>query len=399
MAICYIQLINTMKILAIETSCDETALALLEASGDSTSPAFTIHNTALHSQIEIHKEYGGVFPAMAKRAHAKNIIPLLEEVLKDEVTEQNNPADTDWTVIETILEREPEVFELLKKYSTTHTRPNIDLLAVTVGPGLEPALWVGINTARALSVLWNVPLIPVNHMEGHIASVLLEQQVTAFPVLALLISGGHTELILINEWGTYKKIGQTVDDAVGEAYDKVARMIGLPYPGGPEISKLATTARESSKEIPEEISLPRPMLHSKDYNFSFSGLKTAVLYLIQKLEKEHSEISEIQKQFIALEFENAVTDVLIKKTTNAITEFGIQSVVVGGGVIANQHIREKLTDTATKEDVKIFFPQQELSTDNAVMIAMAAYLGQFSDEVTVNPKIIAKGNLSLDAKK
>jgi N6-L-threonylcarbamoyladenine synthase len=249
--------------------------------------------------------------------------------------------------------------------------------------------------------MWNIPLLPVNHMEGHIASVLLAQQVTTFPLLSLLISGGHTELLVSNAWGDYNKIGQTLDDAVGEAYDKVARMIDLPYPGGPEISKLAEQARTNAIEVSSAISLPRPMLHSKDYNFSFSGLKTAVLYLVKDL-KEKSEtqvITALQKQQLALEFETAVTDVLVKKVTNAITEYGIQSVIVGGGVIANTHIRNTLQETAQKEGVKLYVPEQALSTDNAVMIAMAGYLEQFRNTPTVNPNIVARGNLSLDLKK
>ena len=169
----------------------------------------------------------------------------------------------------------------------TYEKPEIDVITVTSGPGLEPALWVGINFARALSVLWNIPVLAVNHMEGHIASVLLESKVTNFPALGLLISGGHTELVLINNWGEYKRIGETQDDAIGEAYDKVARMLDLPYPGGPEISKLAKQAREENLSN-ESISFPRPMIGSGDLNFSLSGLKTAVLYKVQEL----GEVSE-----------------------------------------------------------------------------------------------------------
>ena len=400
-----------MKILAIETSCDETALAILDATGDIESPKFTVLASALNSQIEIHKEYGGVFPAMAKRAHAENIVPLLETCLSEFISEsssnkqdpESNPGrqndvleKINWDEIKTILDREPELFAKLETFIKKNPKPDVDLLAVTSGPGLEPALWVGINFARALSVAWSIPLLPINHMEGHIASVLLEQNVAVFPVLALLISGGHTELIHIPEWKSYTKIGQTVDDAIGEAYDKVARLLDLSYPGGPEISKLANNAREAKITIPDEIALPRPMLHSKDFNFSFSGIKTAALYLVQRLKEPTGELSAAQKEAIALEFETAVTEVLCKKLTKAIIEYGTNSIIVGGGVIANTYIRSELQKVAAQEDVAIYFPNKELSTDNAVMIAMAAYLQQFDTDVVVNPTIKAEGNLSLD---
>jgi len=387
-----------MKILAIETSCDETALAVLDATGNIESPKFSVLASALNSQIEIHKEYGGVFPAMAKRAHAENIIPLLDELLtrNTSIDDAFDAEKINWNEIKTILDREPELFAKLETFITNNPKPDVDLLAVTSGPGLEPALWIGINFARALSVAWNIPLLPINHMEGHIASVLLEQNVAVFPMLALLISGGHTELIHIPEWKLYKKIGATVDDAIGEAYDKVARLLDLPYPGGPEISNLANNAREAKITIPDEITLPRPMLHSKDFNFSFSGIKTAALYLVQRLKEPTGELSAVLKEAIALEFETAVTEVLCKKLTKAIIEYGTNSVIVGGGVIANTYIRNELQKIAEQEDVAIYFPNKELSTDNAVMIAMAAYLQQFDTDVTINPIIKAKGNVSLD---
>ncbi|MFT5179601.1 MAG: N6-L-threonylcarbamoyladenine synthase [Candidatus Paceibacteria bacterium] len=366
-----------MKILGIETSCDETALSLIEAEGEKTSLSFKILNTALNSQIELHREYGGVYPTLAKREHARNLVPLLDSLI--EGTEETN--NIDWDVIQNILEREPELFEIFKEYIETHKKPDVDLIAVTYGPGLEPALWVGINFAKALSTAWNIPLVPVNHMEGHMVSALLNTEVKDFPAVSLLISGGHTEIIRISNWGEYNLLGQTVDDAVGEAYDKVARMIGLPYPGGPEISKLAKEGRDE-KLMDGNITLPRPMLHTKDLNFSFSGLKTAVLYTIKKI----GELDETKKKIIAKEFEQAVVDILMKKTIKALEESNSTTLIVGGGVIANDYIRENLKTLGN-----VYFPEKDLSTDNGVMIAMAGYLNKEKGEI--NPEIKAEGNL------
>ena len=291
--------------------------------------------------------------------------------------------------IEEILEREPELLKLFLKYIPTIEVPEIDAIAVTQGPGLEPALWVGINFAKALSIVWEKPLIPVNHMEGHMMASLIKPESknenteinkVNLPAISLLISGGHTELILIKEWKQYKKIGQTLDDAVGEAFDKAARMMGLPYPGGPEISKLAQTARQEklkSGEVgPPQIKLPRPMLHSKDFNFSFSGLKTAVLYLIKNLKKENNweELPLEIKQQIALEFEEAVIEILLKKTKTAIDKYNVKTLILGGGVTANSQIRQTF-QTLEKEtpNLKVLIPQIEFSTDNAIMIGIAGY--------------------------
>jgi len=387
---------KTMKILSIETSCDETAISILEADGDFNDAKFKILADNLISQIDIHKEYGGVFPALAKREHSKNLIPLLAKSL-DEASLSISAAKSNICTskiqvkqIEEILEREPELLKLFLKYIPTIEVPEIDAIAVTQGPGLEPALWVGINFAKALSIVWEKPLIPVNHMEGHIMASLIKPESknknteinkVNLPAISLLISGGHTELILIKDWKQYKKIGQTLDDAVGEAFDKAARMMGLPYPGGPEISKLAQTARQNpstpNTEIKSpQIKLPRPMLHSKDFNFSFSGLKTAVLYLIKNLKKENNweELPLEIKQQIALEFEEAVIEILLKKTKAAIDRYDVKTLILGGGVIANSQIRQTF-QTLGKEtpNLKILIPQIEFSTDNAIMIGIAGY--------------------------
>jgi N6-L-threonylcarbamoyladenine synthase len=391
-------LIEVMNILGIETSCDETALALIEANGDKNNPEFNVVDTALNSQIEKHREFGGVFPSLAKREHALNIVPLLEEIAKEQdwkVSDSKNKIlnqvqdDNTLAELEKILEREPDLFEKLITFLEKYEKPEIDLISVTSGPGLEPALWVGINFARALSLAWDIPVIPANHMEGHIVSVLLENDSVEFPAISLLISGGHTELVSIKDWGEYEVIGQTRDDAVGEAYDKVARILGLPYPGGPEISKLAGEARQLNLSD-DSIEFPRPMLHSDDFDFSLSGLKTAVLYKTQKIE----DLNDEKKKIVANEFEKAVVDVLTLKTKKALIKYGAKTLLVGGGVIANEYIRENLTEVTKELDVKALFPTKGLSTDNAIMIAMAGYFNTFHTKAVVNPIIEAKGNLS-----
>lgn len=389
-----------MKILGIETSCDETALCLMEADGGLLAPKFTVLETELFSQIEIHKEFGGVFPAVAKREHAKKLVPLMSELLKNQQTVDWKNPEINWQKIEEILNREYELFSELKKYVeenfvVKNLRPSFEMITVTSGPGLEPALWVGINFARAVSEIFQIPVLPVNHMEGHITSVLLEKDqsrlLAEFPSLALLISGGHTEIISIESWGQYKKIGETLDDAVGEAYDKVARMIGLEYPGGPQISRLAQDARDENISD-EQIVFPRPMLHTPDLNFSLSGLKTSVLYKIKAL----GELTEEKKKIIAKEFEQAVVDVLNSKTKKAIEQTGAQSLIVGGGVIANKYIRENLTKIAEEKNIPVYFPTTELSTDNAVMISIAGYLKSFRQSPEICPEIKAEGNLNLN---
>lgn len=392
-----------MKILAIETSCDETAISILKASGSIEKPNFKPLADLVLSQIDIHSQYGGVFPALAKREHAKNIIPLIKEALK-----KANLSSKKITVTESLKKDFDEIFtheeELTKKtldFLEKAGTPDIDIIAVTYGPGLEPALWVGINTAKALSKAWNKPVVAVNHLEGHIASVLFNKQQNEeknqpkLPTLALVISGGHTELIGIEKWGEYKFLGGTVDDAVGEAYDKVARMLDLPYPGGPPLSKLAHKARDSKKENP--FTFPRPMQNSGDLNLSFSGLKTAVLYTVKK----QTDISKEQKTFIASAFEDAVADVLTLKIKKAIKKYNYQSLIVCGGVSANNFLRNRFQDLAEKINLPLFIPDINLSTDNAFMISLAGFLNikTNSSNVLKDQKKIkelrAEGNLRL----
>ena len=412
-----------MIILSIETSCDETAVALVEAQGDVNSPSFKVLGNALLSQAKLHEQYGGVFPTLAKREHNRNLIPLFEKAL--EKAGMFKKANIDLTAkssqLTAILNREPELLEQFMAFASTLEKPPIDLIAVTQGPGLEPALWVGISFAKALSELWDIPMIPTNHMEGHIASVLLQQnrsnvsetansqKLTAlsFPALALLISRGHTELIHIEKWGSYKKIGETQDDAVGEAFDKVARILGLPYPGGPEISRLASQAREANnlprqtslkpassadRLTPNSFKLPRPMIHSKDLKFSFSGLKTAVLYMVEKIPNLTEEI----KKEIAREFEDAVIDVLVSKTKTALEETGAKTLIIAGGVSANNAIRNTFQELGEEIDVQVLVPDINLSTDNAIMIALAGFIEHsLYPEKIYEKDFKALGNLSL----
>lgn len=385
-----------MKILAIETSCDETAVSIVESTGDFPNATYAVLGNALFSQVDIHREYGGVFPNVAKREHTKTLVPMLKMALTEaRVQETKTEISPELEAeLKTILSREGDLAAALIPYLKTIEKPDIDLIAVTHGPGLEPALWVGVSFAKALSKAWEVPVVPTNHMEGHVVSSLFSKdrlRPVSFPAVSLLISGGHTELILMKDWGTYELIGKTKDDAVGEAFDKVARMLGLPYPGGPEISKLAHTSRTSG--TPHTYALPRPMIKSNDCDFSFSGLKTAVLYTVKD-----QELTEEQKTQLAQEFEDAVAEVLVSKTLKAVDDTGAQTVIIGGGVSANKHIRSEMEKAFTEQrpDVTCYFPEATLATDNAIMIALAAHqkYAIFGEKaVDRENEFVAEGNL------
>ena len=401
-----------MRILAIETSCDETGVCILEYT---VTGVVSILGNALSSQIEIHAKYGGVFPTLAKRAHAEKMVPLLTQALDEayllEVIEE--PIDSK-DKLDFLNEKESQLKEQLSPFVSFYKKPDIDYIAVTIGPGLEPALWVGVNTARALSSVWNIPVIPINHMEGHVVTAMLSPVESSssskvykveqpqLPILSLLVSGGHTELVLSESFGKYQKIGQTRDDAVGEAFDKVARMFGLPYPGGPAISKLAKEYRETNPPSAHSggggenpFTMPRPMLHSGDYDFSFSGIKTAMLYTIRDLTSANSRELEIyEKQALACAFEDAAIEVLIKKTLKAVEEYGAQTLIIGGGVASTTYLHSELTKLAS---VKLLFPEPWLATDNAVMIGMAAMTQVISENITTREAetLKADGNLSL----
>ncbi|MBI3442879.1 MAG: tRNA (adenosine(37)-N6)-threonylcarbamoyltransferase complex transferase subunit TsaD [Candidatus Sungbacteria bacterium] len=436
-----------MKILAIETSCDETAVAILEVSGPKRDPKFRVLSHIVSSQIKIHARFGGVVPNLARREHEKNLVPILMQALRDAKLESRarvssrhsreggNPESRDFNTrfpiksgmakkmqerLHSILEREPELWKHFERKLLGFGKPDIDAIAVTYGPGLAPALWVGVNFAKALNCLWDKPLIPVNHMAGHFYSALIETKKgvqaakatykkISFPALALLVSGAHTELVLVKKHGDFRIIGSTLDDAAGEAFDKVARMLGFGYPGGPEIARTAAFGHPESRhagmkdrEIPLRqltdrndkfpIKFPRPIINSRNYDFSFSGLKTAVLYFIRDTEKTHS-IKKLRPA-IAKEFQNAVTDVLVTKTVRAAKEFQVKTVTLGGGVAANAALRERLAaELATQlPKVPLVTPDLSMTGDNALMIALAAY---FCGKKTSPDQVWADANVTL----
>ena len=327
-----------MIILAIETSCDDTCVALVRASGKK-EPNFKILSNIVSSQIEVHKKYGGVYPFLAKREHQKNLPLIVSRALRSLAPLKGA--------------------KLLK----------IDLVAVTNGPGLEPCLWVGVNFAKAFAYSQNIPIVPVNHIEAHILVNLIDKDIK-FPALALIVSGGHTQLILVKDIGKYKIIGETRDDAAGECFDKVAKILGLGYPGGPIISKKA--AQNKGAKL---IELPRPMIFQKNYDFSFSGLKTAVLYNFKK-QKPETRKNKKYIQEMCQETQQAIIDVLIKKTLRAAREYRVKTIILGGGVSANQELRKQFKSQWKN---KLLVPDKKLSTDNAVMTAIAGYFGKPKD--------------------
>jgi len=329
-----------MNILAIETSCDETAVSIVSADDDK----ITVKSNIISSQVELHAKWGGVVPNLAAREHAKNIIPVLTEAFE----------------------------------SAKVTKDNIDLIAVTHGPGLIPALLCGVSTAKSLAYAWQKPLIGLHHIEGHIyANWINNKNNIKFPILALVVSGGHTQLVLMKEHCNYEIIGQTVDDAVGEAFDKVARILGLGYPGGPIVSERAEIFTKTNSK--NNIILPQPMKNSGDYNFSFSGLKTAVLYAVKNFRKENdlSDDEKLPQDFVntvAHAFQTASTEILTEKTINAALEWNIKTILLAGGVSANTQLRDSLKqETSRLTDTTFLAPPMEYCLDNAAMMASGAY--------------------------
>ncbi len=374
-----------MTILAIDTSCDDTCIAIVEAKNSS----FKILSNIISSQIKVHKKWGGVVPTLAKREHQKNL-PI---ILKEALIKTKNPKGDE--------------FHSSSPFADARV---IDLIAVTVGPGLEPCLWVGVNFAKKLAQDLKLPIVPVNHIEAHVlANWLNKKPKTSFPAICLVVSGGHTQLILMRDIGEYKILGETRDDAAGECLDKVARILGLSYPGGPIISKLAT--RYKIQEIRYEIQLPRPMIHQKNYDFSFSGLKTAVLYNFKsqspKTRKsilQHNSgltLSEIEasKKYIqemCFETQQAMIDVLVKKTIKAAKGFRVKTIILGGGVAANEELRKQFKEKIQKEipNAKYLIPDPKYCTDNGVMIGVAAYFHRKEATEKLN-KIKAEANLRI----
>lgn len=350
-----------MSILAIETSCDETAAAVVEKSGNSVR----VLSNIVSSQIALHAPFGGVVPNLAAREHTKNIVPVIESALR----ESNASIDC------------------------------LDAIAVTAGPGLAPALQIGVTAAKSLAYLWQKPLLPIHHIEGHIYANFINEQPTThnrqpsqkqahyplsvvssasesvFPLLALVVSGGHTELVLMRDHFTYEILGETEDDAVGEAFDKVAKMLGLPYPGGPEIARRADAFRKSiafSLHNSATFSFPRPMKESGDYRFSFSGLKTAVLYFLKKHASQKQEETFIHT--VCYEFQEAALDVLLEKTRRALTEHRPKTAIIAGGVSANTELRRRMSEMVAQEfpETQFLMPPFKYSLDNAAMIGAAA---------------------------
>lgn len=309
-----------MLVLGIESSCDETGLALYD-----TEAGLLSH--ALHSQIAMHRDYGGVVPELASRDHIRRVLPLLEQVLAE----------------------------------AGRTRRDIDAIAFTQGPGLAGALLVGASVANALGFALNVPMVGVHHLEGHLLSPLLTREPPPFPFVALLVSGGHTQLMEVRGIGDYTLLGETLDDAAGEAFDKTAKLLGLGYPGGPEVSRLAEFG------TPGAFALPRPMLHSGNLDFSFAGLKTAVLTQTRKL----ANTCEQDRANLARAFVDAIVDVLAAKSMAALKQTGHKRLVVAGGVGANRQLRERLDQLGKQRKIEVYYPDLAFCTDNGAMIAFA----------------------------
>ncbi len=338
-----------MRILAIESSCDETSVAIVSGEGERVRPEVFL----LRSQIDIHKAYGGVVPEVAARDHLAYMFPMVREALAGKEGE-------------------------------------IDAIAVTAGPGLAPALRVGVETAKALAWAWNKPLVPVCHLEGHIYAPWLrgpDEPLPQFPALALIVSGGHTELALMPGHGQFVRLGETLDDAAGEAFDKVAKMMGLPYPGGPQIERLAKGGDATA------FAFPRAMTKKDDLDFSFSGVKTSVLYTLRAREAEMQN-NEF-RQNIAASFQEAVVDVLAKKVATAIRLHPVASVIVAGGVAANTPLRERLMKLGETLGVPVFVPPIAYSLDNAAMIGVAGYFRAQAGQSVDPLQFVADPNMDI----
>jgi len=388
-----------MKILGIETSCDDTCIAIINAQ-KKNGFCFDILSDIVSSQIEIHKKWGGVWPTLAKRAHQQNLVPVLEQSLKKAgkiktLQSKSEIKKSKLRNLEKIFKREPELLRDFVGFISKFKKPKIDILAVTTGPGLEPCLWTGVNFARALSFIWNIPLVAVNHIEAHIYANLINHSQFVFPAICLVVSGGHTQLILMKDYGKYKILGETRDDAAGECLDKIARILGLEYPGGPIIAKLAERFKKEKSKTKINITLPRPMIFSKNYDFSFSGLKTAVLYDFKKRSLHIQRKKEYIYQ-MCFEAQQAVIDVLIKKTIKATKNYKAKAIILGGGVSANAQLQKQITKKAKQEipGCKVIFPLPRYCTDNAVMTAIAGFFHKKDKKSWQEVK--AKADLRLD---
>ena len=402
-----------MKVLGIETSCDDTGIAVLEMEGPCFPPSIQIEANLVSSQIEIHQPWGGVVPSLAKREHQKNLLPLLQKALSQ--TGQLFPKKVIFplskkTSLAKIFTKSEEWFSIILSFLQSYRPPNIDLIAVTQGPGLAPALWTGVNFAQALSSGWGIPLIPVNHLEAHLLSGWLPEKEKAspepvFPLIALIVSGGHTQLVLANRFDHYQLLGETRDDAAGECFDKTARLLGLGYPGGPPIAQAAekwqTIISQPGKKIPtaiENVSLPRPMIRAKNFDFSFAGLKTAVSYLHQRLPSAVKN-SSFYPLKMADEIQQAINDVLLKKTIKAARDFRAKGIVLSGGVSANRQLRKRLAEKCRENHLLFFLPPLKFTMDNAAMIALTGYCHQSEAKILSRPPYLqAEASLSFTEK-
>lgn len=321
-------------VLGVESSCDETGVALVTLNALTGAPLLV--GQALHTQVAMHAAYGGVVPELASRDHIRRVVPLLRQALAEA---QRDLAD-------------------------------VDAIAYTAGPGLAGALLVGSAFAEALAFALGKPVMPVHHLEGHLLSPLLAAEPPQFPFVALLVSGGHTQLMHVTGVGHYELLGETLDDAAGEAFDKTAKLLGLGYPGGPALAKLADTADPA---LVAEIKLPRPMLHSGDLEFSFAGLKTAVLTRVKAAEAEGG-LTDVGRAALAAAVQEAISDVLVAKCVQALKQTGLSRLVVAGGVGANRHLRASLVKACERRKAEVYFPELSLCTDNGAMIALAGLL-------------------------
>lgn len=388
-----------MKILSIETSCDDTSIAIIEARGKKRV-SFDVLSNVVSSQVEIHKKWGGVYPTLAKREHQKNLTPVLRKALeKAGMFEKNNTTKKNSRTLEKILEREPEMLKDFLKLIPKIKKPRIRAITVTIGPGLEPCLWMGINFARALSYFWEIPIMPINHIEGHIYANFIDKTISKdiFPAMCLIVSGGHTQLILMSDYNKYEILGETRDDAAGECLDKVARILGLEYPGGPIIEKRASMFKKHSSKKDYKISLPRPMIYSKNYDFSFSGLKTAALYDFKKRKPSVRENQDYVNQMCS-EIQQSIIDVLVRKSIKAAKDYQVETILLGGGVTANKELRKQIKKAVKRNcpDKTILLPTPRYCTDNAAMTAIASYFHYLKGEEREWKNIKANSNLRLD---